>query len=336
MPTNHQWLLTSRPEGRLAPAHFTWHETPVPELADGQVLVRTLQLSLDPTNRGWANASATYLPPIPLGEVMRGIGLGVVEASKHPGFREGQLVQGMTGWQTHVVADGRSFTPFDAIPGVPLDAYLGLLGHIGATAYFGLLEIGRPQPGETIVVSAAAGAVGSLVGQIGKIVGCRVVGIAGGPEKCRWIVDELGFDAAIDYKREPVQPRLRVLCKGGIDVAFENVGGDILDAVLANLNVRARVVLCGLIAQYNDAVPPPGPRYLGNLLVKRARMEGFIITDYASRFPEAIARLGEWYMAGRLKYRTHVVEGLEQAPAALDALFSGANTGKLIVKVRDL
>lgn len=335
MPTriNRRWLLASRPDGRLSTANFTWDESPVPDPQDGQVLIRTLQLSLDPTNRGWANATATYLPPIPLGEVMRGIGLGSVEESRHPGFRVGQLVQGLTGWQSYVLSDGRGLSPFDAVPGLPMEAYLGLLGHIGATAYFGLLEIGKPQPGETLVVSGAAGAVGSLVGQIGKIVGCRVVGIAGGPEKCRWLVEDLGFDAAIDYKREPVQPRLRVLSKPGIDVAFENVGGDILDAVLANINLRARIVLCGLIAQYNDAVPPPGPRYLGNILTKRARMEGFIITDYAARFPEALAKLAEWAMAGRLKYRVDVVEGLEHAPEALNKLFDGTNTGKLIVTV---
>ncbi|MCU0256309.1 MAG: NADP-dependent oxidoreductase [Vicinamibacterales bacterium] len=331
--TNRRWLLTSRPEGRLSTANFTWDESPLPDLQDGQVLVRTLQLSLDPTNRGWANATATYLPPIPLGEVMRGIGLGVVEASRHPGFREGQLVQGLTGWQSYVVSDGRGFSAFDAVPGLPMEAYLGLLGHIGATAYFGLLDIGQPKAGETLVVTGAAGAVGSIVGQIGKIVGCRVVGIAGGPEKCRWLTEDLGFDAAIDYKREPVQPRLRVLCKPGIDIAFENVGGDILDAVLANINLRARIVLCGLIAQYNDAVPPPGPRYLGNLLIKRARMEGFIITDYAARFPEAMAKLAEWAMAGKLKYRVDVVEGLERAPEALNKLFDGTNTGKLIVRL---
>jgi hypothetical protein len=273
------------------------------------------------------------MPALELGDVMRGIGLGVVEESRHPAMRPGQLVQGMTGWQSYVVTDGRGFSAFDPMPGVPCSAYLGLFGHIGATAYFGFLDVGRPQSGETVVVSAAAGAVGSLVGQIAKIVGCRVVGIAGGPEKCRWIVDELGFDAAIDYKREPVLPRLRVLCKPGIDVGFENVGGDILDAVLANLNLRGRIVLCGLISQYNDALPPPGPRFLGNLLVKRGRMEGFIITDFAARFPEAMAKLAEWAMSGRLKYRVDVVDGLERAPEAVNKLFDGTNTGKLIVKV---
>lgn len=333
---NRQWLLVSRPQGRLGPQNFQWVETPVPPLADGQVLVRTVLLSLDPTNRGWANESATYLPPIPLGAPMRGIGLGVVEESRHPSFPVGALVQGMTGWQVYAVSDGQGLALTPPMPGLPLDAHLGLLGHIGATAYFGLLDIGRPKAGETLVVSAAAGAVGSLVGQIGKIIGCRVVGIAGGPEKCRWITQDLGFDAAIDYKREPVLPRLRVLCRPGIDVAFENVGGDILDAVLANINLRARIVLCGLIAQYNDPVPPPGPRYLGNLLVRRARLEGFIVTDYADRFPEAVAKLVEWYQAGRLKYRVDIVEGLEQAPIALNRLFDGTNTGKLIVKVSDL
>jgi hypothetical protein len=333
MRINKRWLLVARPTGRLGLSNFQWAEAQVPALGDGQVLVRTIYLSLDPTNRGWTNERATYLPAIPLGEVMRGFGLGVVEESRHPRFRPGQLAMGMTNWQTYLVSDGRGLTPFEPSPGLPLDAYLGLLGHIGATAYFGLIDVGQPKAGETLVVSAAAGAVGSLVGQIGKILGCRVIGIAGGPEKCRWLVNDLGFDAAVDYKREPVQPRLRVLCKPGIDVHFENVGGDILDAALANLNERARIVICGLIAQYNEAVPPPGPRYLGNLLVKRARMEGFIITDYAARFPEAFARLIEWHTAGRLKYRVDVVDGLEHAPEALNRLFEGTNTGKLLVRV---
>jgi hypothetical protein len=330
---NRQWRLASRPEGRLQPSNFEWAETPVPPLEDGQVLVRTIHLSLDPTNRGWTNASATYLPAITLGDVMRGFGVGVVEASRNPQFREGQLVQGMTGWQLYTVTYGRGFAVIDPPAGVPLDAHLGLFGHIGATAYFGLLDVGKPQPGETLVVSAAAGAVGSLVGQIGKIAGCHVVGIAGGPEKCRWIVEDLGFDAALDYKREPVQPRLRVLCRQGIDVGFENVGGAILDGVLANLNLRGRIVLCGMIAQYNEAAPPPGPRYLGNLLVKRGRMEGFIVLDYAARFPEAMAKLAEWHAEGRLKYRVEIVDGLEQAPDALNKLFDGTHHGKLIVRV---
>ena len=333
--TNRAWKLVARPTGLFKPTDFAWVEEPVPDLADGQVLVRQILLSLDPTNRGWANATPTYLPPIPLGSVMRGLGVGVVEASRHAGFAPGDFVQGLLGWQTYHVGDGRGLTRFERVPGVPLEAYPAVFGHIGATAYFGLLEVGRAKAGETLVVSGAAGAVGSLVGQIGKIVGCRVVGIAGTDEKCRWLTGELGFDAAVNYKAGPLMPRLRQQCPSGIDVHFENVGGEVLDAALALINLRARVVLCGLIAQYADAVPPPGPRYLGNLLIKRARMEGFIVLDYAARFGEAFTALGAWMAEGRLRYRVDVVDGLEQAPVAVNRLFEGANTGKLIVRVSD-
>ncbi len=330
---NQQWLLTSRPTGRLSRENFTFVETPVPELAPGQALVAVKYLSLDPTNRGWANATATYLPPIPLGEVMRGIALGVVEASENPAFPAGALVQGMFGWQSYAVTEGRGVTVMDPMPGLPLDAYLGLFGHIGATAYFGLIDITHPRAGETLVVSAAAGAVGSLVGQIGKILGCRVIGIAGTDDKCAWITNDLGFDAAINYRTEKVAYRLRDLCPDGINIYFDNVGGDILDAVLSQIAQGARISLCGLISQYNDAVPPPGPRYLGNLLIKRGRMEGFIVLDYAARFPEAMQALAKWYLEGRLKYRVDVVDGLTNAPEALNRLFDGGNTGKLLVKV---
>jgi NADPH-dependent curcumin reductase CurA len=334
--TNRAWRLVTRPEGRFKPEDFQWTEDAVPDLTDGQVLVRQIYLSLDPTSRGWANSSTGgYLPPIALGSVMRGFGLGVVEDSRHPGLERGALVQGLLGWQTCAVIDGGAVTRFERDPGIPLEAYLAVLGHIGATAYFGLLDVGKLKPGETLVVSGAAGAVGSLVGQIGKIVGCRVVGITGSDEKCRWLTDALGFDAAINYKREPVLSRLRRLCAGGIDVHFENVGGDALDAALACINTRARIVLCGLISQYNEFVPPPGPRFLGNLLVRRARMEGFIILDYQERFPEALGPLARWMTEGRLRYRTDVVEGLEQAPAAVNRLFDGANVGKLLVRVSD-
>ena len=332
---NRQWLLASRPTGEAHAANFRLEQAAVPDLADGQVLVRQILLSLDPTNRGWANATPTYLPPIPLGSVMRGLGVGVVEASRHAGFAPGDFVQGLLGWQTYYVGDGRGLTRFERVPGVPLEAYPAVFGHIGATAYFGLLEVGRAKAGETLVVSGAAGAVGSLVGQIGKIVGCRVVGIAGTDEKCRWLTGELGFDAAVNYKTGPLMPRLRQQCPSGIDVHFENVGGEVLDAALALINLRARVVLCGLIAQYADAVPPPGPRYLGNLLIRRARMEGFIVLDYAARFGEAFTALGAWMADGRLRYRVDVVDGLERAPVAVNRLFEGANTGKLIVKVSD-
>jgi len=332
---NRSWRLVARPEGPFKPTDFSWSEQPLPDLAEGQVLVRQIYLSLDPTSRGWANPTPTYLPPIPLGSVMRGFGLGVVEQSRDPALRPGDFVQGMLGWQTHAVTGADTLTRMDRDPGVPLDAYLAVLGHIGATAYFGLLEIGQPHPNETLVVSGAAGAVGSLVGQIGKIIGCRVVGVAGSDDKCRWLTEDLGFDVALNYKRGPVLSGLRRLCPSGIDVHFENVGGDVLDAALAFINLRARIVLCGLISQYNELIPPPGPRFLGNILIRRARMEGFIVLDYQHRFAEALGPLARWMAEGRLRYRTQLVEGLEQAPVAVNQLFSGANTGKLLVRVSE-
>jgi hypothetical protein len=335
MTITHAWKLVARPEGSFRPQDFQWSEDLLPDLVDGQVLVRQIYLSLDPTSRGWANASPTYLPPIALGSVMRGFGLGIVEESRYPGLAAGDYAQGLIGWQTHAVMDGAELGRMERDPGISLDAYMAVLGHIGATAYFGLLEIGQPKPGETLVVSGAAGAVGSLVGQIGKIVGCRVVGIAGSDEKCRWLTGELGFDAAVNYKAGPVRSRLRRECPNGIDVHFENVGGEVLDAALAYINTRARIVLCGMISQYNEFVPPPGPRFLGNVLIRRARIEGFIVMDYHERYPEAFGPLKQWMADGRLKYRTDLVEGLEQAPVAVNRLFSGANIGKLLVKVSD-
>jgi hypothetical protein len=266
---------------------------------------------------------------------MRGSGVGIVEDSRSPSLKPGDYVQGFLGWQTHAVVDGRTATRFDPDPALPLDAYLAVLSHIGATAYFGLLEVGKPKAGETLVVSGAAGAVGSLVGQIGKIAGCRVVGIAGSEQKCKWLTGTLGFDAAVNYKTEAVLSRLRRLCPGGIDVHFENVGGPILDAALACIAMRARIVLCGLISQYNDFTPPPGPRFLGNVLMRRARMEGFIVIDYEDRYREAVGPLMRWLKEGRLRYRTDIVDGLELAPAAVNRLFDGANIGKLLVRVSD-
>jgi NADPH-dependent curcumin reductase CurA len=279
------------------------------------------------------NETATYLRPVAIGEVMRGITLGVVEQSRNTQFPEGTLVQGMLGWQDYALTSGTGLTILPNDPSIPLTAYLGLFGIIGPTAYFGLLDIGKPQAGETLVVTAAAGAVGSLVGQIGKIKGCRVVGIAGSDDKCRWIKDELGFDAAINYKTEPVRASLKQHCPNGIDVHFENVGGEILDAALSLINLRARIVLCGLISQYNTVKPVPGPYYFGNILVKRARVEGFIVLDYMHRALEAMHDLSQWYRQGKLRYRVDVVEGLEKAPLALNKLFDGSNQGKLIVKV---
>lgn len=329
---NHQWRLVSRPVGNLRESDFQWVESTIPELGDSQVLVRILYLSLDPTYRMWA-AADTYLPAVKLGDVMRGITIGIVEKSRHPGFPEGAHVQGLLGWQQYAVCNGNELTILPEIPGIPLDAHFGLFGHIGMTAYFGLIDIAQPRAGETLVVSAAAGAVGSLVGQIGKISGCHVVGIAGSDQKRRWLVDDLGFDAVINYKQEDVAAGLQASCPNGIDIDFENVGGSILEAVLAKINLNARIVLCGLISGYNATSPQPGPANFANILVRRATVKGFIVLDYAPRALEAMSALGQWYREGRLKYRIDQVEGLNQAPSALSRLFTGENIGKLLVKL---
>jgi hypothetical protein len=333
MKPNGQWRLAAHPEGLVKPSDYRWVEEPLREPRDGEVLIRILYLSLDPTHRIWASGRESYVPPVAIGEVMRGGALGVVEASRNPELPEGTRVRGLLGWQQYALSDGRGLFVLPDDASIPLTAHLGLFGHIGMTAYFGLLDIGKPQPGETLVVSAAAGAVGSLVGQIGKIHGCRVVGIAGSDDKCRWITDELGFDAAIDHRKEDVGAALGRLCPRGIDIDFENVGGAILDAILARINLRARIVLCGLISQYNATGPVPGPNNFVQILMKRARVEGFIVSDFLPRAAEATAALTRWLAEGKLKYRVDVVQGLRNAPAALNRLFDGSNTGKLIVEV---
>jgi len=330
---NHQWRLAARPVGNLKESDFQWAAEPMPELQDGQILVRNLYLSLDPANRGWVREEGSYMAPIPLGSVMLGSTVGVVEESRNPSFQAGDNVQGFLGWQEYAVSDGAGLNKLPNTPAIPLTAYLGLFGHIGLTAYFGLLDIAHPKEGETLVVSAAAGAVGSIVGQIGKIKGCRVAGIAGSDEKCKWIVDELGFDAAINYKTEKIREALKRACPNGIDIYFDNVGGEILDAVLAMINLHARISVCGMISQYNATAPTPGPYNLINILARRAKMEGFIVIDYLPRAQEALPELIKWYSEGRLKYRVDVVEGLKEAPRALNKLFDGSNQGKLIIKV---
>jgi len=332
---NEQWRLAARPIGRVKETDFEWREEPIPELADGQILVRNVYLSPDPTNRVWMDPIETYLPMLQLGSVMRGICLGAVEAWRNPEYAVGDVVQGTGGWQQYYAGDTNGWSKLPRVPGVALTAWFGAMGHIGFTAYFGLSDIGQPKPGETLVVTAAAGAVGSLVGQMGKIAGCRVVGIVGTDEKCVWITRELGFDAAINYKKEIVRVALRRACPKGVDIDFENVGGDLLDAVLSQINLHGRVVLCGMISQYNTGAKPKPPTSFGNILMKRARIEGFIVTDYASRFPEAAAKIIGWLQEGKLKYRIAMVEGLRAAPAALNKLFDGTNTGKLLVKVSD-
>ncbi len=332
---NRQWRLAARPVGLLKESDFEWKEGPIPTPSEGEILVHNIYLSLDPAIRAWASRDA-YVAPVALGEVMRGFTIGVVELSRNARFEQGTLVQGPLGWQDYALSDGTVLTTLPRDPSIPLTAYFGLYGHIGLTAYFALLDIGKPKPRETLVVSAAAGAVGSLAGQIGKIKGCRVVGIAGSEEKCDWITNELGFDAAINYKTDTVLEGLKKHCPKGIDVYFENVGGEILDAVLDRINLRARIVLCGLIAQYNKSEPVPGPANFINVLDRRARIEGFILLDYLDRAEsvnEAMADLRRWHAEGKLKYRVEVIEGLENAPRSINKNFDGSNKGKLVVRI---
>jgi NADPH-dependent curcumin reductase CurA len=320
----------------VAPSNFEWRESSVPEISDGEFLVRNLYLSLDPAMRGWMTLTRNYVPAVEIGEVMRGHCTARVVESRHPEFEVGDLVVGAFGWQDYALSDGSGLMPVTKVPpDVPLTLPLGTLGITSLTAYFGLRDIGKPQPGETVVVSGAAGATGSVAGQIAKIWGCRVIGIAGGPEKCDWLTSELGFDGAIDYKREKVSARLRELCPQGLDVFWDNVGGEQLEAALSNLANGARIVICGAISTYNASSPPTGPRNYMNLLARRARMEGFVVFDYLTRTDEAMAELLPWVLEGKIRYREDVRDGLEIAPEALLDLFSGANTGKLIVTVAE-
>lgn len=330
---NRRFLLRERPSGRIGPNTFELSEEAVPEIEDGEALVRVDWISLDPTNRTWINDTPTYLPPVGIGEVMRAAGLGEVVASKNPNYPVGQIVQGLVGWQEYVVAsDSAPLFAVDVADGVSPSAYLGALGMTGLTAWIGIRDISKPRPGETVVVSAAAGAVGSVAGQLAKADGARVVGIAGGPDKCRLLTEELGFDAAVDYRADDWSKRLRAAAPDGIDVDFENVGGAIMDAVFARLNIGARVALCGLISGYNEADPPPGPRAFGNLLIQRATVQGFIVLDHLSRSAEAAGEIAALITAGKLTPLETVVEGFEQLPTAINMLFDGRNVGKLVVK----
>ena len=332
---NRQWLLKSRPSGMVEPGNFELSESVAPEPGENEFLVRNLYLSLDPAMRTWMIDARSYIPPVGLGEVMRGACVARVVESRHPDYAPGELVLGTFGWQDYAVSNGGGPIPVTRVPeGMPPTMPLGVLGITSLTAYFGLKEIAKPRPGETVVVSGAAGATGSVAGQLAKLWGSRVIGIAGGREKCDWLQDELGFDAAIDYKGEKVSARLRELCPGGLDVFWDNVGGSTLEAALANLAMHARVVLCGAISNYN-APEPAGPRNYMNLLVRRSRMEGFVVFDYFSRTDEAMAELVPLVMEGKLRHREDVRDGLESAPHALVDLYSGANSGKLMIKIAE-
>jgi len=332
-PTNHQVRLAARPNGLPVQSDWSITEEPVPTPSAGELAVEIEYISVDPAMRGWMNAGASYIEAVEIGDVMRAGAVGRVSASENPGFAVGDHVYGGFGVQEHALSDGRGLVKVD--PGLaPLPTYLGALGMPGLTAYFGLLDVGKLAEGDTVVVSGAAGAVGSVAGQIARIKGARVVGIAGGAEKCRWIVEELGFDVAIDYKGEDVRRALREHAPEGVDVYFDNVGGEILDAVLTRLARGARIVICGAVSQYNATGPVSGPSNYLALLVYRASMIGMVVFDYAARFGEATGALAGWLSEGRLISREHIVEGGVSAfPDALLKLFSGENTGKLVLSL---
>jgi NADPH-dependent curcumin reductase CurA len=332
---NRRFALAERPKGLIDDNTFVLETGPVPEIGEGQALVRVKWISVDPTNRTWIGEEPTYLPPVRIGETMRALGLGEVIASNNDRFPVGSLVNGLTGWQDYTVVsdDNPLMVVPDAAKSAPPATLLGVLGMTGCTAYFGMLEIGQPKEGETVVVSAGAGAVGSVAGQLAKMKGARVVGIAGGPEKCAWIKEELGYDEAVDYKADDWKRRLAEATPDGIDVDFENVGGEIMNEVIGRLNINARVALCGLISGYNETGRPQAITNFHKLLINRVTMKGFIILDYYHRFGEAIRELSQWVSEGKLKSEQTVVEGFENLPHALNMLFKGENKGKLVVRI---
>ena len=335
---NRRFLLASRPQGAPTPDNFKLDQAPVPTPTAGQLLLRTVYLSLDPYMRGRMSDAPSYAAHVEIGEVMVGGTVSRVETSEHADYKAGDLVLSYSGWQDYALSDGKGLTKLDAKLGKPSYA-LGVLGMPGFTAYMGLLDIGQPQPGETVVVAAATGAVGSVVGQIAKIKGCRVVGIAGGADKCKYAVEELGFDACVDHRAADFPQQLAAACDKGIDVYFENVGGAVFSAVLPLLNLHARVPVCGLIANYNAAGKPEGPDHLpglmGKLLVRRIKMQGFIIFDYYHRYQEFFKDMSGWLAAGKIKFREDIVDGLENAPQAFIGLLEGKNFGKLVIRVGD-
>jgi NADPH-dependent curcumin reductase CurA len=332
---NTQIKLTARPVGEPKRSDWDISTVDVPTPNDGEVLVKTIYISLDPAMRGWMNDAKSYIRPVRIGEVMRAGTVGVVVESKSDKFKTGDFVMASLGVQQYGVSDAKSLQKVN--PNLaPLQTYLSTLGMPGMTAYFGLLEVGKPQAGETVLVSGAAGAVGSVVGQVAKIKGCRVVGIAGGKDKCDYLVNELGFDAAIDYKNENVQKAIKETCPNGVDVYFDNVGGDILDAALARINMKARIVICGAISQYNNTTPVKGPSNYLSLLVNRGTMTGIVVFDYQDRYMEGAMQMGQWISEGKLKSKEHIEQGIENFPEVLMQLFNGNKMGKLILQVNDL
>ena len=334
--TNRQWILRRRPEGMVDPSLFELQETPVPALSDGQLLAQTLYLSFDPTQRAWM-AMDSYMPAVELGEPMRAGGISQVIESKHPKYKAGDLVNYLCGWQEYVVIepDARSLAPVNKMPSHLDPALLLALSLTGLTAYFGLLDIGKPKRGETVLVSGAAGATGSVAGQIAKLKGCHVIGIAGGAEKCRWLIDKAKFDAAIDYKTADLGERLNELCPHGVDVYFDNVGGEMLDEVLMHLAMHARIIVCGAISQYNQPDAPYGIKNYLSLIIRRASAEGFIVLDYLDRAVEGLLCLNKWVEDGKIIQEIDLQHGFDQIPQTLVRLFTGENLGKQLLKVTD-
>ena len=330
MTENQKWILKKRPTGLVDESNFEFIKEKIPGLKDGEILIQTEYLSVDPTQRMWLTDMPGYLPPIQIDEVIRSSGMARVIASKSERFQEGELVNGLVGWQTHLVTDGKGFTKVPEI--LPIPTMINVLGLTGITAYFGLLDIGQPKEGDTVVVSGAAGATGSVVAQIAKIKGCNVIGIAGGEEKCASLVD-CGLDHVIDYKATKATKEIGRIAKDGIDIYFDNVGGPLLEAVLFKINLNARIVICGAISNYASTDMPVGPRNLSSLIVNRARMEGFLVLDYLNRSDEAIQELSKWLMDGKIKHREDIQEGIENCPSTLNRLFTGQNIGKQILKI---
>ena len=330
---NKQLILSKRPLGMPAEDTWTLQTQEVPALKEGEFLLQNHYISLDPAMRGWMNDTKSYLPPVGIGEVMRAGNIGtVIKSNNHPKYKEGDVLTGWGGVQQYDVSQGDNYYQVDTSL-APMPTYIGTLGMPGMTAYFGILEVGKIKEGDTVLVSGAAGAVGSVVGQIAKIKGCRVVGIAGGPDKCSYLTDELGFDAAIDYKNENIHSALKEHCPKGIDVYFDNVGGEILDAALARIRMHARIVICGAISQYNNTTAIKGPSNYLSLLVNRGTMQGMVVLDYASKYSEAAMQMGQWMMQGKLKSREDIYEGIENFYPTFQRLFTGEKKGKLVLKV---
>ncbi len=336
--SNRRWLLKERPQGMVGREHFQFVEEAVPEPRENEILVRNYYLSFEPAQRGWLNDLPSYVPPVSIGEVMRSAALGKVVKSRNPAYREGEFVTGTFGWQDYIATNGQGMFPISPVGDITPATYaLHIYGLTGMTAYFGMTDIGKPQPGDIVVVSGAAGATGSVAGQIAKALGATVIGIAGGEEKCRWLVETANFDRAIDYKNENVAERLKALCGNKVNVFFDNVGGRILDDVLVNLALNARVVLCGGISSgYTADGLPPGPVNYMQLVIRRSTMQGFLVLDYLDRFPEGIAQMQQWVEDGAIHVAEDIVEGLEHCPEALAGLFLGKNFGKQLLKVAEL